>query len=132
MLKKIIKTILLMFLLFFTILFIYSIYLKRNNQLPTHILNKNLDSIESVSGVPFERFMVLEAKQYAEYSVIYGDTNKYHRIRYIFVFFNDHKEVLAISEKTIYKFGNIIFFSQTLYKSNNDTTAMILPWPIAF
>ena len=112
-------------------LWLYAGYLKRSDPLPTGILHQNFNALETVGDIPRHRFTVLDAKGFAAYSKTHGDVRSYHRRDDWMVFFDKQNTVTAVSRKRVYRHGDTVLWSQTVYRSANDATAVALPWPLA-
>lgn len=98
-------------------LWLYAGYLKRSDPLPTGILH--------------HRFTVLDAKGFAVYSETHGDVRGLHRRDDRMVFLDKQNTVTAVSRKHVYRYGDTVLWSQTVYRSADDATAVVLPWPLA-
>ena len=112
-------------------LWLYAGYLKRSDSLPTGILHQNFYALETVGDIPRHRFAVLDAKEFAAYSETHGDVLGHHRRDDWMVFFNKQNTVTAVSRKRVYRYGDTVLWSQTVYRSADDATAVVLPWPLA-
>ena len=111
-------------------LWLYAGYLKRSDSLPTGILHQNFNALETVGDIPRHRFAVLDAKEFAAYSETHGDVLGHHRRDDWMVFFNKQNTVTAVSRKRVYRYGDTVLWSQTVYRSSDDATAVVLPWPL--
>ena len=112
-------------------LWLYAGYLKRSDSLTTGILHQNFNALETVGDIPRHRFTVLDAKEFAVYSETHGDVRGLHRRDDRMVFFDKQNTVTAVSRKRVYRYGDTVLWSQTAYRSVNDATAVVLPWPLA-
>lgn len=112
-------------------LWLYAGYLKRSGSLPTGILHQNFYALETVGDIPRHRFAVLDAKEFAVYSETHGDVRGHYRRDDRMVFFDKQNTVTAVSRKRVYRYGDTVLWSQTVYRSADDATAVVLPWPLA-
>ena len=128
---KLLKIILAAILLPAAALWLYAGYLKMSDPLPTGILHQNFNALETVGDIPRHRFTVLDAKEFAAYSETHGDVRGLHRRDDRMVFFDKQNTVTAVSCKRVYRYGDTVLWSQTVYRSANDATAVALPWPLA-
>lgn len=128
---KLLKIILAAILLPALALWLYAGYLKRSDPLPTGILHQNFNALETVGDIPRHRFTVLDAKGFAVYSETHGDVRGHHRRDDWMVFLDKQNTVTAVSRKYVYCYGDTVLWSQTVYRSADDATAVALPWPLA-
>ena len=128
---KLLKIILATILLPAAVLWLYADYLKRSDSLPTGVLHQNFNALETLGDIPRHRFTVLDAKGFAAYSETHGDVRGHHRRDDRMVFFDKQNTVTAVSHKRVYRYGDTVLWSQTVYRSADDATAVALPWPLA-
>ena len=112
-------------------LWLYAGSLKMSDPLPTGILHQNFNALETVGDIPRHRFTVLDAKGFAVYSETHGDVRGHHRRDDWMVFLDKQNTVTAVSRKYVYCYGDTVLWSQTVYRSADDATAVALPWPLA-
>ena len=112
-------------------LWLYAGYLKRSDPLPTGVLHQNFNALETVGDIPRHRFPVLAAKEFAVYSETHGDVHGHHRRDDRMVFFDKQNTVTAVSRKHVYCYDDTVLWSQTVYRSADDATAVVLLWPLA-